>query len=93
MIAKAIAVSIVSSKSATSADPTSSAAAPPGWVLVAPDRRPDAWYTYDPALSYDAVSTVARFEPHTSSRNGWTAFADRGVEVVGSLSALTKVSA
>jgi hypothetical protein len=70
----------------------------PGWLLVAPDHRPYAWYAYDQDLSYDEASAAARFEPDASSRNGmlhggWTVRAGRAVELVCSTGGLTKVSA
>lgn len=76
------------------------AAAPthPGWLLVAPDHRPYAWYAYDQALSYDGVSAMARFEPSASCRDdmlnsGWTVRAGRAVELVCSPRDLAKASA
>jgi hypothetical protein len=82
----------------TSAGPAMTAATHPGWVLVAPDRRPYAWYAYDQALSYDETSAAARFEPDTPSRNamlhgGWTVRAGRAVELACGTGGLAKVSA
>jgi hypothetical protein len=74
---------------------TTSAATHPGWLLVAPDHRPYAWYAYDQALSYDEASATARFEPSRNGmlRSGWTVRAGRAVELVRSPGDLTKVSA
>jgi hypothetical protein len=81
-----------------SAGPAMAAPTHPGWLLVAPDHRPYAWYAYDQDLSYDVVSAAARFEPGASSRNdmlhgGWAVRSGHAVELVCSTGDLTKVSA
>jgi hypothetical protein len=70
----------------------------PGWLFVAPDHRPYAWYAYDRELSYDVVSAAARFEPDADYRdemlnNGWKVRSGRGIELVCSPGELTKESA
>jgi hypothetical protein len=70
----------------------------PGWLLVAPDHRPYAWYAYDQALSHDVMSATARFEPDAERRdamlnNGWAVRVGRAVELVCSSSELAKASA
>ncbi|EUA65426.1 MULTISPECIES: hypothetical protein [Mycobacterium] len=77
---------------------TTPGAAHPGWLLIAPDNRPYAWYSYDRVLSYDEISAMARFEPSDSVRDdmvraGWAVCAGSGVELVGDGCAFTKASA
>jgi hypothetical protein len=59
----------------------------PGWLLIAPGGRPYAWYNYDPALSFDDVSAMQRFEPEATAvdalvERGWVVREGSGVELV-----------
>lgn len=59
----------------------------PGWVILTPDHRPYAWYTYDQALSYDQESVMVRFESDTACRHdilaaGWSVQAGAATELI-----------
>jgi len=69
-----------------------------GWLIIAPDHQPYAWYTYDQALSHDEESAMARFEPDTACRHdmlvkGWSVRAGSAMKLVGGTGDYAKASA
>lgn len=59
----------------------------PGWLILTPDLRPYAWYTYDQALSYDQESVLIRFEAdaacgHDMLAAGWSVQAGGATELI-----------
>ncbi|GAB4975999.1 MULTISPECIES: hypothetical protein [Mycobacterium] len=69
-----------------------------GWLIIAPDGQPYAWYTYDTVLSHDADSTMARFEPdpqlrHNLLAQGWTVVPGSGAELTRAAADYAKASA